>query len=380
MNLHVRRSNWDTLPAELWRIVFGYGSLKEFVAVSLVSKRLQQLVKPFLYAKFSWIPENDDSLPRVSDLGGATISECTKSRRKCWTRGLVPYGPPPYRLLQTLIVRPDLCRYIKEVELLMVSPETGVFQNRYEAREAGFSRETLDMCETYYFTNRNVPHRPHPGYFWLTYYMNVGRLEAYMAYLLVILRKMRILNLRLLGPVENHLMLNALLNHPEPFSIKVLKFTANPIRPPTRNNERAPRPHHVVRALRSILSLSAKSMTEILCIEELEEVLDAESPSLIGIPNSIKTLSLPDSDIDWHCIGILLGAMPHLEHFDFFLGYDPKLAEEVCEGDLVNQVLSRVQSTLISLSIKVDIFDPWPDSVWQPEKPLGSLTHFKKLK
>jgi hypothetical protein len=376
MELPTGELAWDTLPGELWGIVFCYSSSEEFLAMSLVCKRLKQLVEPFLYAKFSWIPENDDHLPRVSDLDGATISHCTKSRRRVWESGFHPYGPPPYRLLKTLLFRPELCGYIREVELLMVSPETGVFRDRIEAREAGFSQATLDMCEGYYFADWSVPHCPHRGHVWLMYYMNVGRLEAYMAYLLVILRKMRVLNLRLQGPVENHLMINALLNHPEPFSIEVLKFTANPIPRLIGSGRPARKRSEVCRAMRSILSLSTEFKTEILSIEELV----AWKKPLLDSYSAIKTLSLPDSDIGEVYMAALLTALPHIEHFDCVLGYDSRLAHEFCDGKIVNQGLSSVQNTLVSLSIKIKMIGPISDSIWEPLNPVGSLKNFKKMR
>ncbi|EPE33901.1 hypothetical protein GLAREA_06914 [Glarea lozoyensis ATCC 20868] len=318
------------------------------------------------------MPKDDDQLPRVSALRGVSIAQCTRSRRKERTRGLYPYSPPPYRLLQTLLKRPDLAQYIKEVELLMVTPDTGVFHDRYDAREGGLSR--VELLTPDYDISGEIPFhfilRTLSG-------LRAGQLEAYMAVLLTLLTNVRTVNFRLRGPVVNHLMMKALVYRPGR-SMKTLKFTTDSTSGSgTRNFGPWLKWHRIDAALPSILSLPG---IESLYVEELVCLTTTFEFSLLAsstLFSTLKRLSLPRSNITELHVGSLLMAMPKLEHFECLLAYDQS-DNERCHGEVLSLALSFVAETLVSLSLGIDILRPQP-TLWQVAKPLGSLKNFKKL-
>jgi hypothetical protein len=314
------------------------------------------------------MPKDDGRLPRVSDLLGASIPQCIESRRKERTRGLYPYSPPPYRLLQTLLKRPELAQYFREVELLMVTSDTGIFHDRHDAREGG-----LSMSELYpaYQLSREMPFEFAAR---VLSWLRLGRLEAYMAVLFTLLVNVSTVNFRLRGNVMEHLMMKALIHCPRR-PIKTLKFTSDS-EPSSdiRNFGRWPKKHDIYFALPSILSLSG---VESLCVEELGG-MSYSFRFPIPVSSTLKSLRLPVSDITELHVGALLEAMPNLEHFECHLGYDHH-DDERCDGEILNQALNHVKDTLVSLSIKIDIIRPQP-TPWEVVKPLGSLKHFKKMR
>ncbi len=108
------------VPNELWQMIFDHGDQKEFYKISLVCRRLHQLVEPYLYRDFNWIPDPKDPLPPI----------LFASERGAEGKGT---KNPPFILLQTIANRPELALYFKHAKLLAVSKYFGALWNKREA-------------------------------------------------------------------------------------------------------------------------------------------------------------------------------------------------------------------------------------------------------
>jgi hypothetical protein len=114
---------------------------RDFWAVSLVSRRLHDIVEPYLYNKFSWVPSISDPDPSLDQ------SNQFENRRKNRVYFPLACSPPPYLLLRTLLRRPELVHYFTTTKTFSAAPGIDLFGVTFKTREGVFTTKELEVCK-----------------------------------------------------------------------------------------------------------------------------------------------------------------------------------------------------------------------------------------
>ncbi|KAF4628787.1 hypothetical protein G7Y89_g9361 [Cudoniella acicularis] len=369
---------WNHLPTELWQLVFDLSDQKELAAISLVSKRLHTQVEPSLYANFSWVPHVNQQLPSISKLGGRDVSEYTKTRRKRRTRGLGPHGPPPFLLLRTILNRPELTRYIKDVKVLAPMRQDGLFWDGFEAREGGLSKEETALCE------RAIRRMEHVSRARWEVGLRIGSLEIAIALLLSRLCQIRSIEIRIRGgSMVSSALFEALGGPSTMCRLQSIKSVAVSI---DQNDYGDPvfdryggNPFDIDHQMKALMSLPRLEKLSVNCFAP-DTIF---WPSTLPLAHGLKTLYLNYSDLNEETLRKTLLATPVLEDLECELVYDRSMGE-YCDGEKLNAALSLVSDTLRRLVLVIDILYPNEtddgDGLWNVVRPTGSMKNFKQLR
>jgi hypothetical protein len=180
-------------PNELWELIFDYGDQKDFYEISFVCRQLHQLVEPYLYREFNWIPDPKDPLPALSSATDKTIEE----------RG---GKNSPFRLLQTIAKRPELASYFKYAKLLAVSEDFGVFWDENQARQ---NTQSAKKLLSWFLNIHSAPNNNRMKE-WAKLFLH-GRLDVVVGMVLVQLLHLSSVEIRVrYGSTENNVVFQGL--------------------------------------------------------------------------------------------------------------------------------------------------------------------------
>ena len=363
-------SQWTgPVPNELWQVILDHGDQKQFYEISLVCRGLHQLVEPYLYRGFNWIPDPEVPLPPILFAGEVgTEGKGTKN--------------PPFRLLQTIANRPELALYFKHARLLAVSKDVGAFWNKREAFRSISAADKFLL----WIQNQN----PFDGHEkeWMSLFL-AGRQDFVVGLLLTRLTNLSSVEIRVpYGSTVDNLVLEAL--HTGFLEKGIYKWC--PIKSITISLDDYAEADWTPKTSTNSLYGMDKQLLKILRFPQLEQLslshlhngilalklasVGAEHP-LMG--RNLKKLKLPICRLGESQLKTLLDCTSNLEELECEMLYDFRDIDDVCLGNELLDALSKVSGTLKRLKLSLQIhaaFRPG-DGV---HTTMGSMKHFRHLR
>lgn len=327
------------LPNELWLLIFDHGEQKDLLQLSLVCKHLHQVVEPYLYREFNWIPAPDIPLPpRVGMPFQPALSDEEQEKRR-------RFRPAPALLLRTLREHPAIARHLKHVKMLTVHPDIGLSWeendiNHYckvqhgEPNWADF-KAALKRGEL-----------PKMGATW----NERARLEVSSCTLLSYFCDLSSLEIRVRGfrTTDSFILFILRCLQVRQLTKSVAVTLDNSIEPDWKSRTSPTNRYQLDKHLPSIIFLSQLEELSMSHLNDgvLSLRLDRLDHSSSSMGSSIKRLKLPQCRLSIEVLRKLLSHTPCLEELECDLQYNFPKRREFCSGIDLQEALSMVSKTL----------------------------------
>jgi hypothetical protein len=368
----VSQGGRGSFPNELWEMIFDYSDQRDFYRISFVCRRLHQLVEPYLYREFNWIPDPKDPLPALLNVVGDRTTEQRGSKNS------------PFKLLQTIAKRPELASYFKHAKLLAVSADFGVFWDENEARQNDQPGKKL---LSWFLAIHSAPNSNRMKE-WTKLFLD-GRLDVVVGMVLVQLLHLSSVEIRVrYGSTENNVVFQGL--YAAYFENEV--YTWRPIKSITISlDNKAERDWTPKQAFINVYNMDTHLPKTLrfptlqqLSVSHLHNgilayVLELAESDSCSMAKSLKKLKMTNCMLSEHRLKTLLSYTSCLEELECELQFDVGQID-VCLGDELLEALSEVSKTLRHLKVSLEIRHEFLHPNSGIHTSMGSMKHFKKLR